>query len=25
MNGVGKSSAKLDVMKFDGTGNFGLW
>jgi hypothetical protein len=24
MAGVGTSSAKFDVMKFDGTGNFGL-
>jgi hypothetical protein len=22
---VGTSSAKFNVMKFDGTGNFGLW
>jgi hypothetical protein len=25
MTGVGTSSAKFDVMKFDGTSNFGLW
>jgi hypothetical protein len=25
MAGVGTSSEKFDVMKFDGTGNFGLW
>jgi hypothetical protein len=25
MAGIGTSSAKFDVMKFDGSGNFGLW
>jgi hypothetical protein len=25
MTGVGTSYAKFDVMKFDGTCNFGLW
>jgi hypothetical protein len=25
MAGIGTSFAKFDVMKFDGSGNFGLW
>jgi hypothetical protein len=25
MVGIDPSSAKFDVMKFDGSGNFGLW
>jgi hypothetical protein len=25
MVGIGISSTKFDVMKFDGSGNFGLW
>jgi hypothetical protein len=25
MAGIGTSSTKFDVMKFDGSGNFGLW
>jgi hypothetical protein len=25
MAGIGTSSAKFDLMKFDGSGNFGLW
>jgi hypothetical protein len=25
MAGIGTSSAKFDVMKFDGSNNFGLW